>query len=332
MNLATPRIQLVRLEQPSESREILEADVRNGLSSTPKRLPPKYFYDARGSKLFEMITRLPEYYLPRAELEILERGADEWIEATRPSELLEIGSGSSRKTRLLLEAMGRRETMVRYLALDVSESSLREAAQALTTSYPWLEVVGFVGDFDRHLAQIPRGGRRLVAFLGSTIGNLHPDHRVPFLKQIAAGLGPEDRFLLGVDLVKDVATLEAAYNDSEQVTAEFNRNVLHVLNRELGADFDVDAFEHLAWFDRERSWIEMALRPQRDMSVHISALDLKIHFSRGELMQTEISCKFTRATVEAVFEAAGLAVERWELDGQNRFALALGRPATGSRA
>jgi L-histidine Nalpha-methyltransferase len=306
-------------------RSQLEADVLAGLFATPKRLPPKYFYDARGSELFELITRLPEYYPTRAEAEILEAVAGPIAARLRPEELLELGSGSSRKTRLLLEAMHAVGSGARYVALDVSEDALQSAGSALLRSYPWLEFRGFVGDFDRHLEGLPRRGRRLVAFLGSTIGNLHPRERVPFLSNVAALLREDDRFLLGVDLVKETSTLEAAYDDAAGVTAEFNRNVLHVLNRELDADFDVGRFEHCAWYDEEQAWIEMALRATAHMTVSFPTLDRKAEFVEGELMQTEISCKFTRSTVVQGFAAAGLELERWDLDPLGRFGLALAR-------
>jgi L-histidine Nalpha-methyltransferase len=302
----------------------MAADVREGLSSTPKRLPPKYFYDARGSELFERITRLPEYYLSRAETEILEAFGESFVAALQPDEILEIGSGSSRKTRLLIEAMHRRSGGRRYVALDVSEAALGAAGAALTEDYPWLDFQGFLGDFERDLASLPRGPRRAVVFLGSTVGNLAPAARVAFLQRAADLLGPGGRLLLGVDLVKDTAVLEAAYNDAAGVTAEFNRNVLRVLNRGLGADFPVEDFAHVAFYDVRQEWIEMRLRAARAMRVHVRALDLEVQLAEGEEVQTEISCKLTRASVDAMFAAAGLQLVGWETDAGSRFALAVG--------
>ncbi|HWB72975.1 MAG TPA: L-histidine N(alpha)-methyltransferase, partial [Egibacteraceae bacterium] len=304
------------------------------LTAVPKTLPPKWFYDARGSALFERITRLPEYYQTRTETAILEAVVDEVAAAVGPAEIVELGSGSSRKTRLLLEAMHARCGGERYVAFDVSEEALRAAGRALRADYPWLEVHGVVGDFDRHLADIPgRDARRLVAFLGSTIGNLHPDRQRPFLHQVAGLLThPDDGLLLGVDLVKDPATLRAAYDDAAGVTAAFNRNVLHVINRELDADLPVDAFAHVARWRAECSWIEMALRADREVAATIGAIDLPVRFAAGEEVRTEISCKFTRDGVQAVLADAGLALARWDTDRDGRFALALARRARGRRA
>ncbi|MGH8906647.1 MAG: L-histidine N(alpha)-methyltransferase [Egibacteraceae bacterium] len=319
------RIQLTRLAVDDGFREQLAIDARKGLTAPSKTLPPKYFYDARGSQLFEAITRLPEYYQTRTETRILAVIADAVIAAVRPGEIVEIGSGASRKTRLLLEAMRRAGTGDRYVAFDVSEDALLDAARILTRDYPWLHVHGVVGDFDLHLRRIPRpvSGRRLVVFLGSTLGNLHPDERIGFLHDVAALLDQGDAFLLGVDLVKDVDVLEAAYDDAQGVTAEFNRNVLAVLNHELGADFPLDAFTHVARYRTDRAWIEMALRAQRDLVVHIDALDMDVTLTRGEEIRTEISCKFTHMDVAAMFADAGLRLAAWHTDADQKFALAL---------
>lgn len=317
------RIDITRLAVNDGYHEQLEIDARKGLTSTPKTLPPKYFYDARGSQLFEAITRLPEYYQTRTETAILADIAEQVIADVRPSEIVELGSGASRKTRLLLEAMRAAGTGDHYVPFDVSEDALVDATLTLIGDYPWLRVGGVIGDFDHHLGRIPRGGRRLVAFLGSTIGNLHPDKHPPFLRDVAGLLDDGDAFLLGVDLVKDVSTLEAAYDDAQGVTAEFNRNVLAVLNRELRADFPLDAFAHVARYRADEGWIEMALRAERDLVVHLDALDLDVDFARGEELRTEISCKFTRQGVEAACSAAGLALHQWHTDPDGRFALAL---------
>lgn len=320
---AMDRIDIIRLAVEDGYREQLAIDARNGLTSTPKSLPPKYFYDARGSALFEAITRLPEYYQTRTEMTILSEVASTIIANVRPTEIVELGSGASRKTRLLLEAMHAAGTGNRYVPFDVSEDALIDATLMLIGDYPWLEVHGVVGDFDYHLKRIPRGGRRLVMFLGSTIGNLHPDGHAAFLSDIAGLLDDGDAFLLGVDLVKDIATLEAAYDDAQGVTAEFNRNVLAVLNRELGANFPLDAFAHVARYRPDSAWIEMALRAERNLVVHLDTLDLDIDFARGEELRTEISCKFTRQGVEAAFSATGLTLRQWHTDPKRYFAVAL---------
>lgn len=314
---------MTRLSPQADRAEQLAADVRAGLGATPKWLPPKYFYDARGSELFEEITRLPEYYLTRAEREILEGITDGLAERLRPAELVELGSGSSRKTRLLLEAMHRHRGGRRYAPLDVSADALEGAAAALTSSYPWLEFEGFVGDFTADLPRVPRHGRRLLAFLGSTIGNLDPGERAALLDAVAAALRPDDRFLLGVDLVKDPKVLQAAYDDAAGVTAEFNRNMLRVLNRELDAGIPVEAFEHVAVYDADQARIEMRLRALRDLTVVFPTLQLKVSFAAGEELRTEISCKFTRVGVERELATAGLRLESWHTDAARRFACAV---------
>lgn len=320
---AMDRIDITRLVAGDDYREQLAIDARKGLTSAPKTLPPKYFYDARGSQLFEEITRLPEYYQTRTETAILENLAGAIVAEVQPTEIVELGSGACRKTRLLLEAMRTAGTGSHYIPFDVSEDALVDATLTLIRDYPWLRVQGVVGDFDRHLGRIPRGGRQLVAFLGSTIGNLHPDEHVAFLRDIAGLLEDGDALLLGVDLVKDTHLLEKAYNDAQGVTAAFNRNVLAVLNRELGADFPLDAFTHIARYRPDQSWIEMALRAERDLVVHLADLDLDIDFARGEELHTEISCKFTREGVEAALSTAGLTLRHWHTDPANRFAIAL---------
>ena len=304
----------------------LRADARAGLIATPKSLPPKWFYDAAGSELFEKITALPEYYPTRAEREILQARAVHIAAASRAATLVELGSGSSEKTRLLIDALRAAGTLRRYVPVDVSEQALLAAASALFSDYPGLEVDGVVSDFDDYLdlgASGDQDGPRLVAFLGSTIGNLLPAERASFLARIRSGLADGDTLLLGTDLVKDPAVLVAAYNDEAGVTAAFNKNVLAVLNHELGADFDLDNFEHVARWDPDQEWIEMRLRTVGAQTVRVPAIDLTVSFTDGEEMRTEISAKFRRAGVEAELAEAGLRLERWMTDPAGDFALSL---------
>jgi L-histidine N-alpha-methyltransferase len=304
---------------PTDLAEALQADARRGLAATPKSLPPKWFYDERGSQLFDDITRLPEYYPTRKEREILERHAPDIVRAAGADTLVELGSGTSTKTRVVLDAMGAR----RYVPFDVSEATLREAGEAIEAAYPGIVVHGVVGDFERHLGCLPRGGRKLVAFLGGTIGNLRPTERAGFLGDVVATMAPGDAFLLGTDLVKDVARLVTAYDDSAGVTAEFNRNVLHVLNRELDGDFVVDRFDHVARWDPEHEWMDMRLRSQVAQSVRLRALDMVVGFEAGEDLHTEISSKFRRQGVVDELAAAGLELRHWWTDAAGDFALSL---------
>jgi len=304
----------------------LARDAREGLTAPFKELPPKHFYDARGAQLFDRITELPEYYPTRAERAILESSATEIAAETNASELVELGSGTAAKTRVLLDAMHEAGTLVRYVPVDVTEAMVRACAEQLTSEYPGLQVYGVIGDFERHLDRVPEAsGPRLVVFLGGTIGNFEPRSRERVLAGIAALLGPEDHLLLGTDLVKDPAVLEAAYDDEQGVTAEFNRNVLRVLNRELGADFDPDDFDHIAIFDPEHEWIEMRLRARREHTTLLRELDLPVHFDAGEELRTEISAKFTPERVRADLAAAGLELVRWLTDPDDLFALTLSR-------
>jgi L-histidine N-alpha-methyltransferase len=306
----------------------LANDVLDGLTKPFKELAPKHFYDARGSELFERITELPEYYPTRTEMAILRAHAAEIVAATDAAELVELGSGASDKARLLLDAMSAQGTLQRYLPLDVSTSVVEEAGRVLVEDYPGLEVHGVVGDLERHLEHVPAarpGAPRLVALLGGTIGNFPPGTRRGVLAKMAALLEADDRLLLGTDLVKAPAVIEAAYNDSQGVTAEFNRNVLRVINRELGGDFDPDAFEHIAFFDRVHEWMEMRLRATRPMSVPITELDLRVGFAAGEELRTEISAKFTRERITGDLEAAGLELERWLTDPEDLFAVSVAR-------
>jgi L-histidine Nalpha-methyltransferase len=310
-----------------DSRTLAE-DVREGLTRDFKELPPKHLYDTRGAELFEQICELPEYYPTRTERAILERVAGELIAQTGASELVELGSGSATKTRLLLDAMAEAGTLESFVAVDVTESFVRDSAAELLLEYPGLRVHGLIGDFERHLDHLPPArGPRLLAFLGGTIGNFAPASRRAFLRTICGLLGPEDHLLVGTDLVKDPAILEAAYDDSAGVTAEFNRNILYVLNRELGADFDPAAFEHVARFDTDQEWIEMRLRAREAQQVTLEALDLTVGFEAGEDMRTEISAKFTRERFAAELTAAGLTLAAWHTDENGWFALSLARRA-----
>jgi L-histidine N-alpha-methyltransferase len=313
---------------PGYLNDSLRADARAGLTATPKSLPPKWFYDANGSALFEKITELPEYYPTSAERSILTAEASQIAELTQAATLAELGSGSSEKTRLLLSSLRAQGTLRCYVPVDVSEPALVMASDALTAEYPGLDVQAVLSDFEEHLG-LPAPGDapapRMLAFLGSTIGNLMPAQRSAFLARIRAQLRPGDFFLLGTDLVKDPAVLIAAYDDSAGVTAAFNKNVLAVLNASLGADFDTDAFEHVAVWDAEAEWIEMRLRALADQTVHLPAIDLTVRFAEGEEMRTEISAKFRREAVVAELEAAGLELVRWWTDPQAQFALSLSR-------
>ncbi|HZR14740.1 MAG TPA: L-histidine N(alpha)-methyltransferase [Acidimicrobiia bacterium] len=307
----------------SDLRAALRGDVATGLRGSPKDLPPKWFYDDRGSELFDEITRLPEYYPTRAERSILVARAGEIADVAGVDTLVELGSGTSEKTRLLLDALASRGRLARFVPFDVSETTLRNAAAAIEKEYAPVDVHAVVGDFEHHMRELPRGGRRLVAFLGGTIGNLEPTKRAAFLADVAADLEPADSFLLGTDLVKDVARLEAAYDDSAGVTAAFNRNVLRVVNRALGADFVPERFEHVARFETGPEWIEMRLRSTVDQEVHVPDLELTATFAAGEEMRTEISAKFRKERVEQELAAAGLQLRRWWTDAAGDFALSL---------
>lgn len=304
----------------------LEADVRSGLTKMPKELSPKYFYDARGAELFDQICELPEYYPTRTEHLLLEDIADALVASCRPTTLIEFGSGNSRKSRILLDAIARASLLDLYVPIDVSEEMLRQTAHVLTDDYPGLHVYGVIGDFEEPVEVLPDEGPRLIIFLGGTIGNLTPAEASVFLRNVARLLGPEDRFLLGTDLVKDIGTLERAYNDAAGVTAAFNRNILSVVNRHLNAHFDLNRFGHFAFYNRDESRIEMHLVAREAHSVAIDAIDLAVDFAKGESIRTEISCKYTRAVVEAMLENAGLRLTRWDTDANHFFALSLSAP------
>jgi L-histidine N-alpha-methyltransferase len=320
--------EIIHARPPGQEHAQLAAEVRAGLTSSPlPTLPSKCFYDDRGDALFDEITRLPEYYLTRTEEAMLPAVAREVVERLRPRHLVELGSGIGGKVRMLLDAMAAAGTLESCTLFDISEAALSESMRQLREERAGLRTVGVVGDFLKDLPAVGPGGARLVAFLGSTIGNIHPEEVPPFFRAAAQVLAAGDGMLLGLDLVKDRARLEAAYNDSRGVTAEFNRNILRALNAQLGADFDPDAFEHVAFYDAERTWIEMRLRARRAARVSVPAADVTLSLAAGDEIRTEISCKYTRATLEERLDGTGLTLDTWWTDPESLFALALLRPA-----
>jgi len=310
---------------PADLEAAMREDVLRGLTATPKHVPPKWHYDARGSALFDEITRLPEYYLTRCERAILEAHAADIAREAEADTLIELGSGTSAKTRLLLSAMSAAGTLERFVPFDVDEATLRTAAAAVVEEYPGVAVHAVVGDFERHLRLLPSGGTRMVAFLGSTIGNLTPAVRARFLADLAATLVPGDRLLLGVDLVKSPDRILAAYDDPGGVTAAFSRNVLRVLNDRLGADFVPDAFDHVPRWDSEHEWVDIRLRSRTAQVVRIPGLDLEVRLAAGEEIHTEISAKFRRERIAAELRGSRLEVGRWWTDPGQGFGVALAR-------
>jgi L-histidine N-alpha-methyltransferase len=316
-------VSITRMRSRAEEQRLMAEEVCEGLRLPLPSLPSKYFYDDVGSRLFDAITELPEYYPTRTEEAILEATSEAIIRRTRPREIVELGSGFGRKIRLLVDAAMRRGGLDRCAFLEVNEAALVDSLGRLAQSYPGIEASGIVGDFTRDLAALGPGGGRLALFLAGTIGNLHPDAVPPFLKAMAAQLAPGDHFLVGVDLVKDVARLEAAYNDAAGVTAEFNLNILRVVNASLCADFDPDAFEHVAFYDRRNAWIEMRLRAKHPSRARVPACGLDLRFGRGDEIRTELSCKYTRESFEHSLAGTGLALADWLTDSDRLFALAL---------
>jgi L-histidine N-alpha-methyltransferase len=309
--------------RPGDTRRALAADVRAGLTARPKELSPKWFYDARGSELFDEITRLPEYYPTETERTILLEHAFDIADLADADTLVELGAGSADKSRVLLDAMSKQGSLDRYVPFDVSESALSAAAAMIGDEYPGLRVHGVVGDFDHHITTIPSDGTRLIAFLGGTVGNYEPVSRARFLEQVVAQMRAHDSFLLGIDLVKDPARLVRAYDDSQGVTAAFNKNVLAVINRELGGTFDLDRFAHVARWDPVNEWIEMRLRSSVAQRVTIRDIETTIEFAQGEEMRTEISAKFRRRGICDELTAAGLELVAWFTDPDGDFALVL---------
>lgn len=307
----------------------LAADVRSGLGSVPKSIPPKHFYDARGSKLFERICRTEEYYPTRTEEQLLQGLAPKLMSTLRPTHVVELGSGSAQKTCALFDAAAACDATCRYVALDVSPSALRRSAELLLRRYAWLSVDGIVGDYERHLDRIPPGERRLFVFLGGTIGNFEPAAAVTFLRRLRERMSTGDHLLLGTDLVKEKAILDRAYNDRAGLTAAFNRNVLLVINRELGARFDPATFRHVAFFEPSKTQIEMYLESSIAQRIPIASLGWSVEFQAGERLLTEISRKFTRRTVAELLTAAGLELRSWYEPADGAFGLSLSSPGSG---
>ena len=310
----------------------MASEVRDSLSGLPPALPSKYFYDETGMRLFEQITTLPEYYLTRTEHALLEHEADGIVARVRPQELVEIGSGASPKVRLLLDAMQRAGLLRGCTLLDINAGALQRSARALAALYPGLRTRRVVADFQEGFGGLGPGGGRLLCFLGSTLGNFHPREVPGFLRSMRAQLQPGDGLLIGLDLVKDVDRLEAAYNDAAGVTARFNLNLLQVMNDRLDADFDLGAFQHVAFFDAENAWIEMRLRARQATRARIAAAQVELTLAAGEEIRTELSCKFTRASLEQQLVGTGLRLDAWLTDAESLFALALLRPACLSGA
>lgn len=322
--------QSIRIDEYLEDSGALPSladDVRRGLTARSKSLPPKYFYDDRGSRLFEQICGTPEYYPTRTEKALLESVAQRIIANVRPRDLVELGPGSAYKARVLLDAMERAGSLGRYIPVDVSPEIVQSSAQALTTAYPGLQVQAVIGDFSQHLDKIPKGERRLVIFLGSTIGNLERGPAVAFLRNVAQALEPGDAFLLGADLVKSPEVLEAAYNDSQGLTQDFNRNILRVVNRHLDADFQPERFRHVAFFNAQRQRVEIYLESETEQGVSINALGLRLRFREGERIHTEYSQKYTRDSVEELLRDGGMEPLDWLTDPKEWFGLALARPS-----
>ena len=320
-----PRTTISHLSQPQDFKAELKHDVRLGLAAQQKFIPSKYHYDEIGSVLFEKITDLPEYYLTRVETEILGQRASNIMNLVKPDELVELGSGSSTKTRLLLEAMHTTGGN-QYVPIEISETALHQAGKTLSSDYKWLHIEGYVGNYMTDLPLLQRSGRRLLTFLGSSLGNYTIQSRAEFLEMLGRVLRPGDALLMGVDLVKDEEMMVLAYNDSAGVTAQFNLNVLAMLNRELGADFDVGSFTHCPAWNAQKSGVESHLRATRDMTVSIPALGTSIEITEGEGIFTEISCKFTREGITRELGGVGLEVTQWYTDSAGMYGLLVASP------
>src|SRR5262245_39942937 len=322
------RYQAVAYTDEASNRRTFEKDVRDGLTGCPRSLPPKYFYDATGSKLFEEITEVPEYYLTRTEAAILGEIAPTLMRELAPADVVELGAGSAIKTRQLLDARNGMPHDLRYVPIDVDWGMVETAARQLMADYPFLRVQALVGDFERHLRHVPAAvGPRLVLLLGSTIGNLEPAARRRLLTEVHGLLSPGDRFLVGLDLIKDVKVLEAAYNDASGVTREFNRNVLRVVNRGVDADFEPAAFQHVAFYNEAAARVEMHLVPESPQEVHLRKLGLTIQLAAYDGIWTESCYKFSRALAQDMLEETGFRLASWHVDPANYFALAVAQPA-----
>ncbi len=319
--LASGRIEIINYVNDTFRNEIRE-DALRGLISEQKSIPSKYFYDKRGSRLFEEICSLPEYYQTRTELSILKNSAADIVRDLGEVDIVELGSGSNLKVRTLLDTcLRRRQAEIRYVPVDVSGSVLAESSVELLGLYPRLKIVGIIADFTKHIRKIPEGRQRLFVFFGSTIGNFSRRERTGLLKSVSAIMGRHDRFLLGIDMLKPVEMLERAYNDSRGITAEFNRNILTVLNRELRADFDLSHFDHVAFYSAAKEQVEMHLRANRSVSVIIDALGMRVSMEEGETIHTEVCGKFSRESAGAMAEEADLRINRWFTDPQGLFSL-----------
>ena len=321
MNTNTALINIQNYLQNSYNNTIAK-DAFRGFTAPRKFIPSKYFYDSRGSQLFEKICSLPEYYPTRTEMSILKQAAPKIMKSFPKGDIVELGSGANRKIRLFLDAVDKEKLLYfRYVPVDVSESALRDASEELQRLYPALGVAGIVADFTHHMDMIPSDNSRLIMFLGSTIGNFDETMQIDFLRSVARSMKPEDRFVVGFDMIKPRETLEAAYNDSQGVTAQFNENVLHVLNRELNANFQPSLFEHVAFYNDDKERVEMHLRAKEKTVVTINGLNLKVPFDRGETIHTENSCKFSRSRVESMVCEAGLIIQEWYSDSKGWFSL-----------
>ena len=311
---------------PDEVRSQMCADALKGLQGREKSIPPVWFYDERGSRLFEEITQLPEYYPTRAERALLQQHAPAIAALSKADTLVELGAGACDKSRVLLAALQELGSLERYVPFDVSDDFLRRAATTLSREFQGLDIHLVIGDFHHHLAEIPAEGRRMIAFLGGTIGNLNPSQRSRFLFDLNCTMSSDDSLLLGTDLVKDRSRLVAAYDDASGVTADFNRNVLLVLNEQLGGDFDPDLFHHVALWNENEQWIEMRLRAAEATEISLAGAGITVRFNEGEDLLTEISAKFTPERVERELTDAGFVLEdRWGAD-DGEFLLTLAHP------
>jgi L-histidine N-alpha-methyltransferase len=313
----------VRNYMQESYRTAITKDAISGFTAAQKFIPSKYFYDLRGSQLFEDICNLPEYYPTRTEISILKHAAPKMMHSFARGDIVELGSGANRKIRIFLDSAGKdRLPLLRYIPVDVSESALKEASEELHNIYPDLAVLGIIADFTLHMDAIPCDNPRMIMFLGSTIGNFDEKMQKHFLRLVAGSMNPDDRFVIGFDMIKPKETMEAAYNDSRGITSKFNKNVLHVLNRELNANFKPSHFDHVAFFNDDKERVEMHLRVNRETVVTINDLDLEIRLDKNETIHTENSCKFSKSRVKKMVSEAGLTINEWYFDSKKWFSLA----------